>query len=312
MANSTCCPSVQEIKLEHYYKTMTIGDFAYVSATALPTNAVNKQLRWKSDDRSIVIVNTQTGLVRAKKAGKTTITVSTTDDSCIMKKCTITVKDACSYRTTPFWLYISPSNQSSNKYASHPEWTEKKNMELIGDYLKQYLCDYNVNVYLDKVDRRGDTGGYAYKGRPEEAERWIGSNKSNSLYLALHSNGSNGEHDKVTGYQKNPVWGPLVDYTPYDGSAYDLAKKLENAIVSILPSGSSWRRENPHIAQIDNSVDRPKEVLALYDKDIPCILIEVDFHDYQYAYPFLITGQKQIAEAIGNTLVNSIGFAPKQ
>ena len=58
-------------------------------------------------------------------------------------------------------IYISPANHEK-PYTGYSiqEWNEKKNMELIGDYLKSYLDNYDVDVYLDKADRSNGAGQY--------------------------------------------------------------------------------------------------------------------------------------------------------
>ena len=53
-------------------------------------------------------------------------------------------------------IYISPANHYK-PYTGYTvdEWNEKKNMELVADYLVSYLSNYRVSTYLDKTDRSG-------------------------------------------------------------------------------------------------------------------------------------------------------------
>ena len=58
---------------------MTEGDSGTLTATVYPSNATNKNVTWTSSDPSVATVNG--GIVRALKAGKATIKVTTADGS---------------------------------------------------------------------------------------------------------------------------------------------------------------------------------------------------------------------------------------
>lgn len=65
-------------------------DASFISATALPSNASNQSLLWKSDDENVVVVDGN-GEVKAVGVGYTTITATTTDGSNLSATCSVEV-----------------------------------------------------------------------------------------------------------------------------------------------------------------------------------------------------------------------------
>lgn len=190
-------------------------------------------------------------------------------------------------------IYISPANHEK-PYTGYSiqEWNEKKNMELIGDYLKSYLDNYDVDVYLDKTDRSNGAG--QYYGRPEEANRWI-KEKSQSLYLALHSNaGANGGFG---------AYGSCAFYNSI-GNAHELAQCMVTAINMILPCGSNRSQSIYKADNTSGSAMNLGELRIPYQYSITSVLVECAFHDNPKEAEFLIHNQKRIAEIIGHTLVS--------
>lgn len=202
-------------------------------------------------------------------------------------------------------IYISPANHT--KLYTKPdgtnypvnEWNEKKNMEIVGDYLKSFLDNYQVDVYLDKTDRSGGAG--TYQGRPEEANTWI-TNKSKGFYLALHSNAGAGGTTKASG---------SVAYYNRIGNLSTLATAFVDAIDPLLP-GPSNRSQRTIIGNYNAGVEPYNGNLGELRKPeeygIPSILIETAFHDNPAEAAFLITNQQLLAEAIGGVLVNYFGL----
>ena len=66
--------------------SINVGDNEILTSTVLPTTATNKKTTWKSSNTKIATV--ENGIVKAIKAGKTTITVTTVDSkktaSCVV------------------------------------------------------------------------------------------------------------------------------------------------------------------------------------------------------------------------------------
>lgn len=69
---------------------MKVADTAQIHATLLPDDASFKDIEWSSSDYEVSTVS-QDGVVTALKAGKATITASTTDGSGLSASCEVTV-----------------------------------------------------------------------------------------------------------------------------------------------------------------------------------------------------------------------------
>lgn len=82
---------VSKVSLNKTKKTLKKGKTFTLKATVKPANATNKKLKWTTSNKKVATV-TQKGVVKAKKAGKATITATATDGSKKKAKCKITVK----------------------------------------------------------------------------------------------------------------------------------------------------------------------------------------------------------------------------
>lgn len=80
---------VESVNLNKNDLTMTEGESGTLTATVYPSNATNKNVTWTSSDPSVATVNN--GIVKAVKAGTTTIKVTTTDGS-KTAECQVVVK----------------------------------------------------------------------------------------------------------------------------------------------------------------------------------------------------------------------------
>lgn len=84
--------SVQNISLYPETKIMNIGDVDYLSATVLPTNAVDKRVRWCSSNSNVVCVDYYTGEITAISEGTASVTAYSAYDNTIGSTgCSITV-----------------------------------------------------------------------------------------------------------------------------------------------------------------------------------------------------------------------------
>ena len=81
---------VKKITFEKDKVTIKKGKTATLKVTITPENAVNKELKWTSADKSIVTVN-KNGKIKGIKKGTTYIKVQTTDGT-VKAKCKVTVK----------------------------------------------------------------------------------------------------------------------------------------------------------------------------------------------------------------------------
>ncbi|HOZ54449.1 MAG TPA: Ig-like domain-containing protein [Clostridia bacterium] len=78
---------VEQIVLSETDISLTEGEEKQITASVLPDNSTNKELKWTSSDPNIVIV--KDGKVKAKRKGEVTITV--VSDNNIQSYCKITV-----------------------------------------------------------------------------------------------------------------------------------------------------------------------------------------------------------------------------
>ncbi len=82
--------AVTEVKLNKNTITKLVGETEQLTASVLPQNATNKNVKWASSDNTIASVD-NTGMVTAIKEGNTAITV-TTEDGNKTATCKISVK----------------------------------------------------------------------------------------------------------------------------------------------------------------------------------------------------------------------------
>lgn len=80
------------VSLDKNTLSLNVGDTERLTATVAPSDADDKTVSWTSEDTTIASVTTA-GLVTAKKAGTTKITVKTTDGD-FTAEATVTVEEA--------------------------------------------------------------------------------------------------------------------------------------------------------------------------------------------------------------------------
>ena len=123
--------SVTGLKVDKTNINMEVGNTENLIATIEPTYATNQNIIWKSDDESIVTVS-DTGILKALKKGKTTITATTVDGN-YSTSCEVTVTEKTNKEDD---VYIPKEDQVE-------EGTEK--IENI-DQAKQNIEDKQSNV----------------------------------------------------------------------------------------------------------------------------------------------------------------------
>ena len=82
---------VKSLLLKKNAYTIKVGKSFKIATTILPTNATNKTLQFSSNKPKVVAI-VSGNKIKAKKKGKATITIKTTDGSNLVKKIKITVK----------------------------------------------------------------------------------------------------------------------------------------------------------------------------------------------------------------------------
>jgi len=119
---ATCVVTVEpsrvtDICLAQDTVLLKVGQNAIVEATALPDDAVNKNLSWSSDNEDVVIVGSN-GRIVALYPGTATITISSTDGSNVSKSCVVIVEEDTAISTikadeTPAIIYRIDGSQTS-------------------------------------------------------------------------------------------------------------------------------------------------------------------------------------------------------
>lgn len=157
-------------------------------------------------------------------------------------------------------IYLSPSDQTANKYA-YGDTNEAVQCRRIADALEKALKRCGFAVKNNQTD--------AMQQRVAESNEW-----GADLHVPLHTNAFNG---KVSGTR----------IFTYDGSGkgYRCAKKIFDALAPITPGQS----EN---IRADASLYEVKYTAA------PCVYIESEFHDVATAARWIIEHIADIAEAI--------------
>jgi len=84
----SCKKSVTGVTLDKTTLNLVVNSTETLTATVIPDNASNKNVKWQSDNSSVATVNN--GIVTAKTVGKATITV-TTEDGNKTASCIVTV-----------------------------------------------------------------------------------------------------------------------------------------------------------------------------------------------------------------------------
>ena len=83
--------AASSVQISETALTLSVGDYAYLTATVSPVNASNKSVIWSSSDPDIAAVSVA-GKVTAVSAGTATIT-ATADDGGYTAACTVTVTE---------------------------------------------------------------------------------------------------------------------------------------------------------------------------------------------------------------------------
>ena len=84
--------AVSTIELSQTELSVKIGETTQLSATVLPDNATNKNLKWESSNVDVATVD-QSGKVTSVTVGTCTITCSATDGSGVKAECKVTVPE---------------------------------------------------------------------------------------------------------------------------------------------------------------------------------------------------------------------------
>lgn len=90
MCNVKVYRPVTAVTISNSELSVKKGTTAWLNATALPSDADDRTIKWSSSDEEIATVNAATGMITAKEAGTCTI-VATNEASGITAKCILTI-----------------------------------------------------------------------------------------------------------------------------------------------------------------------------------------------------------------------------
>lgn len=169
-------------------------------------------------------------------------------------------------------IYISPSNQSGNMYATGGI-SEKKNCEAIATLIKSEMDKYEVTSRLATFSKW-------YGNRPEEALDF-GAN----LVMCVHTNAGGG----------GKGIGAVVFYN--NARTQAIAIKLVAALNAIAPLKSN------RAVAVENKVGELAEVTEPNEMGMDVLYIEVNFHDNPNISPWLISAKDVIAKTITETVM---------
>lgn len=166
-------------------------------------------------------------------------------------------------------IYLSPSDQTSNKYATG-NTNEEKVCEQIADACAVALKRCGFEVKNNKTS--------SMVNRVSESNKW-----GADLHVPIHTNAFN---KKTTG-TRIFCW----DKT---GAGYKASKAVYDVLAPLTPGTS----ENVSVNKTLYEVSTPKA---------PTVYIEVDFHDVNSVAKWLINNTKTIGETIAKGICNYYG-----
>lgn len=166
-------------------------------------------------------------------------------------------------------IYLSPSDQTSNKYAAG-NTNEEKQCERIADACAVALKRCGFEVKNNKTS--------SMEARVSESNKW-----GADLHVPIHTNAFN---KKTTGTRLF-CW----DKT---GKGYKACKAIFNALAPLTPGTS----EN---ISVDTTLYEVRNATA------PTTYIEVDFHDVADVAKWIIENVEHIGEAIAKGICNYFG-----
>lgn len=178
-------------------------------------------------------------------------------------------------------VYLSPSKQPNNIYASGSTNEEKEMVEVSKLLQKILQEDYGIEVVL--ADLQLDIGK---NGRPKEAK-----NKGCSIYLAIHSNAGGGGKAK----------GAVALIHPQSKESRALGKLLVEELDGISPFGSNRGQSIVDGMKAFNGKGYG-EVRTPYEFGLTPVLMETNFHDHIEIAKWMTGSKEDIARAYGRAV----------
>ena len=157
-------------------------------------------------------------------------------------------------------IYLSPSDQTANKYA-YGDTNEAAQCRRIADALEKALKRCGFSVKNNKTS--------SMQARVKESNEW-----GADLHVPLHTNAYNG---KVSGTR-------IFTYNT-SGNGYKCAKKIFEYLTPVTPGASE-------------SISVYDDLYEVKYTAAPCVYIESEFHDVAIVAKWIINHVEDIAEAI--------------
>ena len=166
-------------------------------------------------------------------------------------------------------VYISPSDQTANAYAGGNTYEAMQCRE-IAKLLVKALTRGGIEARTNVVA--------SMASRVAEGNAW-----GADLYICLHTNAFNGK-----------VSGTRIFVYSLTGEGYKAAKKIFDALAPLTPGKSE-------------SITARASLYEVKYTEMPCVYIEVDFHDVPDVAIWIIEHKPEIAEAICKGICDYVG-----
>lgn len=168
-------------------------------------------------------------------------------------------------------VYLSPSNQTDNRYA-YGNTTEDVQCGKIAEACRAALVRSGVEVMVGQYDTMGN--------RCAASDRF-----GADLHVPIHTNAYNGKTS-----------GTRIFCYSMNGAGYKACKAVFDVLAPYTPGTSENIKANPSLYEVKN----PKA---------PTVYIEVDFHDVPDVAKWIIENTNGIGEKIAEGLCNALGVA---
>ncbi len=202
-----------------------------------------------------------------------------------------------------FVLYISPANQPYNMYFDN-KTSETDEMYALMALVQKELAPYNIKVVIPDHNQEVKNGHFYVRGMPERMEhiKYYGRPEearagNADFYLALHSNAT-GIPIKRTG--------PLAIYNGNYQVSRDFAQKLSDELKAIITYPNVYGNYPESCLDGSLAFDGAgyAEIREPGRKNIPSVILEVDYHDNPVSGQYIRNNRAGIAKAIRKATVN--------
>ena len=189
-------------------------------------------------------------------------------------------------------IYLSPSNQSGNKYVVG-NTNEKVQMEAVAVKVKALLDrDYNCEAVMATLSL-----GIGANERPQEAK-----NKGCAFYIAIHSNAAGSSPSNATG--------AVAFFHPDSAKSKTLATAMVTDLNAVCPIKSN-RASHVASGMTQFNGSGYGEIRSPMQKGVQPVLVEVNFHDNPVTAQWIIDNKDAIAGALVKSIVAALGIAKK-